>query len=160
VQVWSYRGRVIFAAVRPTGAWPGPLRLIIGIAGVALPSSTSIRVRRTLAMSFRLGQAEPGNGFGFGRGMGIVSTMMATAHGVITISGVRVDIIAIPDWILVLICTAAVAAARIPAWRRERFHARRGLCRRCGYDLRATPDRCPECGAENRYNAPALTETP
>jgi hypothetical protein len=51
-------------------------------------------------------------------------------------------LVAVPDWFLILPCLPILVAT---------YHRRRrpvpGHCRRCGYDLRATPDRCPECGS-------------
>ena len=62
----------------------------------------------------------------------------------------RTFIMLFPYWLLFMITAAwpatslwrRVAARRLREWKR-----RHRICLRCGYDLRATPDRCPECGA-------------
>lgn len=51
----------------------------------------------------------------------------------------------LPLWPLFALC-AAPTALRLSRWCRARRFAERGGCRGCGYDLRHTPDRCPECG--------------
>jgi hypothetical protein len=51
-------------------------------------------------------------------------------------------------WVLLLsIALPALFAGRAAQRRRRQKRAARGLCAACGYDLRATPGRCPECSA-------------
>jgi hypothetical protein len=57
--------------------------------------------------------------------------------------------IRIPLWmvaILFAVLPAVVATHRSVRIAREYHRKRRGHCSRCGYGMRATPDRCPECG--------------
>lgn len=51
----------------------------------------------------------------------------------------------VPDWALVLSTGALPALWLLARWRRGR-RSSGGYCLTCGYDLRATPERCPECG--------------
>jgi hypothetical protein len=52
-----------------------------------------------------------------------------------------------PHWFLALLF-AILPALHLRATIRSRRRHRIGHCPTCGYDLRATPQRCPECGTE------------
>ena len=54
-------------------------------------------------------------------------------------------VVAAPHWFL---CLLAGMPGLVWLWRRGRRKRPSGYCPDCGYDLRATPERCPECGRE------------
>ena len=79
-------------------------------------------------------------GFAFGRSR----TLYGSASEVHSASR-----LAVPFWAIVL-GGVVLPAGNLARRRVARRRAARDLCRSCGYDLRATPDRCPECGGVPR----------
>jgi hypothetical protein len=58
-------------------------------------------------------------------------------------------VVGLPYWAMTLFLVIPPALQLVSAIVHRRAVARlkHGLCPSCGYDLRATPDRCPECGS-------------
>ena len=61
------------------------------------------------------------------------------------ISSFKLRLISIPWWSLTLLSALAFVAIGVRTLRQRR-RVRAGRCVNCGYDLRATPAKCPECG--------------
>lgn len=70
----------------------------------------------------------------------------------------------LPYWLVALVAgvIASVIIGSMAVANLKSRNLRLGLCRMCGYDLRASPGRCPECGADppGRPGAPAPPDAP
>ncbi len=60
-------------------------------------------------------------------------------------SGKNFSVAMIPLWNLTFLFLLLFGVSYLPG-RRRRKRKKLGLCVKCGYDLRASKDRCPECG--------------
>jgi hypothetical protein len=56
--------------------------------------------------------------------------------------------IAIPYWAIAILL-AALSVFAVARWRSRRQRLLPGHCRACGYDLRGSGDKCPECGQDS-----------
>lgn len=80
------------------------------------------------------------------RDVQVSSIRMVDQSGVRTLQADGIyGAIAIPWWSLLLLFLLS-PGLWLFARHRSRRRRQRGLCPQCGYDLRASPDRCPECG--------------
>ena len=83
-------------------------------------------------------------GFVYKRGERFMNRYMRES-GVVALDAYPESSVAVPYWALV---TLFALLPLFWVWRLARRHFRRlpGHCVKCGYDLRASQDRCPECG--------------
>src|SRR6202030_2922667 len=62
----------------------------------------------------------------------------------------RSRVILIPFWLLATLTCVLPALWVRGLWRHWQRTRNQNLCPVCSYDLRASPERCPECGTEHR----------
>lgn len=146
---WRYQGLTLNTAARPDGSQQHysitakPIGIVISYhsltRGALDPGWLPFSARSAPLTMAQCDQWYRKQGGYAWLGMGLL-------HGVMRPDGRgRAYEVAIPHWLTIVLTTVGPVL-----WVRGRWKARRGvdgLCPVCGYDLRATPDRCPECGS-------------
>lgn len=63
-------------------------------------------------------------------------------------------------WGMLIYLPPVLAVIFLVGWNRRRKRMKRieaGLCEACGYDVRGSADRCPECGTAIRKSVPKVS---
>ena len=138
VMASSSRGQLLFSAARPC-----PFDLPPSVASQPLARRMATRATAVTAPD------------------GSVWTVASSGPDgrLLTLGGPATTTPVLVEWWQVQLASALVAAGAgslaIRRGRRQRRRRRDGLCLACGYDLRASAERCPECGT-----ATAVVPTP
>jgi hypothetical protein len=94
--------------------------------------------------SMRLQADRPEDGWSYNFITSVRTSGFWSPRAEVTFAG-GATLLRVPTWSLLFPCMLIPV---LSALRRHRLGKRRasGLCEHCGYDLRHSPDRCPECG--------------
>jgi hypothetical protein len=139
----SFGGQVAIYECSP------PVRSPAGLRSLAFSHASSRLFRATpLPREFLFCSAWRHLGFAAGRGQyrrGSRISLRVVGMRIAKMPPISVNYILVPYWL------PCLATAVLPAtWLQRRWRRRNrfgpGFCPSCGYDLRATPHRCPECG--------------
>jgi hypothetical protein len=125
----SYHGRLVFFASDipsdPGGGW--------AVHAVRAPAE---QLELLYEGAFEQGSTLRASLAGFQLGHGRISVFKTTP---------AFTAVTVPHWFVVVL-TALPTVLWLRAIERRWRWGRQGRCRACGYDLRSSPDRCPECG--------------
>jgi hypothetical protein len=137
--LWDVRGHFVIRYEKPLFAVPGPMSApVSGIPLWTFCMSPCDFNHLYSTAEARQPHRRLTNGFGFWFESEHVATSKPSEN-------YERYVVAVPHWFLALLFVVSSRMLLRRPWINYRCR-RRGLCVQCGYDLRATPDRCPECG--------------
>jgi hypothetical protein len=138
ISIQSFSGRFCIGWVSAVRIWPSPFQIAVEVRNHPLHvqwQNNGIQPVQSIRSVAPV--AELSNGFGFA----VLSDRVAFG---VPPDGWSAKMVVIPYWAIALVFLFAPLQRILTLHGRREFA--RGFCQQCGYDLRATPERCPECG--------------